>query len=204
MVWIATRKAAEDLERSCDEIVTEGMERSERQAYAQLLLDTAAPGRGCTTCLSAAAGTLRYRLKGVMDQRRRLLGTVLVMASLFACVMCFGTVSLSDARGSFSSLVLTPDVGIVKMYDPQYSDLGDAWDDTALREELDKIKLEHITGLRSPVIDDKMTILLSDGRFASLSDEVLIIHDYHHYNIVADCYLIKSSVNWDALRACCQ
>lgn len=202
LVWIATRKAAEDLELSCDEIVTEGMESVERQAYVRLIMDAAAPGQGCTTCLSSTAGTLRYRLKGVMDQRRRLLGTVLLMISLFCCVMCFGTVSISDTHGNIESLLLTADVEITTVYDTLYSGWPQ-WDDNKLRETLGEIELEHIAGLRNPVIDgEQISFMLSDGRLVTLTDQVLIINDYHRYNSVVDCYMVKSTLDWDAVRAC--
>ena len=200
LIWIATRKAAEDLERSCDEIVTEGMEPEARRAYARLLLDAAAPIPGCTTCLSAAAGTLRYRLKGVMEQNRRRLGTLLLMAALFSCVMCFGTVSVTDAQGSFTDLVLGPDTEIRAAYDMQFSPDAD-WDLVSLRRALDGVELEHIAGLRGPFTGDRqITLLLSDGRYASLSDRALVIRELGRAGGIADCYLVKGGLDWEALH----
>ncbi len=34
-----------------------------------------------------------------------------------------------------------------------------------------------------------------------LMDQVLIVHNYQKYNSIADCYLIISPVDWDALYA---
>lgn len=62
LMWIATRKASDDLELSCDEIVLENMDEGMRRQYAELLLDTAGQAGGFTICLSAAAETMRYRL----------------------------------------------------------------------------------------------------------------------------------------------
>lgn len=209
LVWTATRKAADDLERSCDEIVTGEMEAGERRAYANLLLASAASGKGFTTCLSGAAGTLRYRLKSVMDQRRRLLGTAVLMAALFGCVMCFGTVSVSDTRGNFTSLILDPDTEIQAVYDGNSPDTlrwgPDTliWDEPALRETLEGIELEHLAGLRSPVLHGmKITFVLSEGRFVTLTDQVVVIHNYHKYNSTADCYIVNDPVDWEGLRAC--
>ncbi|MBQ9300633.1 MAG: M56 family metallopeptidase [Clostridia bacterium] len=202
LVWIATRNAADDLERSCDEIVIEKMGDLERRAYANLLLDSAVPEKGFTTCLSAAAGTLRYRLKSIMNQQKRMVGTALLMMAIFSCVMCFGIVSVSDTRGSLTSLILEPGTEIQAIYDGKSLDIL-KWDDSALRETLEKIKLEHIAGLRKPVLDGKqMTFMLPGGRFVSMTDQVLVVHDYHKYNSTSDCYLIKSPVDWDALYAC--
>ena len=202
LVWIATRKAADDLERSCDEIVTKDMGDQERHVYANLLLDSAVPGKGFTTCLSAAAGTLRYRLKSIMNQRNRLLGTAVLMVALFGCVMCFGIVSISDARGNFTSLILDSDAEIQAIYDGRSLDTL-RWDDSALRETLEGIELEHIAGLRNPVHNGKeITFVLSKGRFVSLTDQVVIVHDYHEYNSTADCYIVNNSVDWEGLCAC--
>ncbi len=197
LVWIATRKAAEDLERSCDEIVTEDMDEAGRGAYARLLLDAAAPGRGCTTCLSAAAGTLRYRLKSVTDRRRRMLGTALLMAVVFLCVMCFGLVSLSDARGSFAELLLPEGTEITGVFDGAHS-FGTEWDDAALRAAIGGIELEHVAGLRNPATEgESITLRLTGGRFASLTERMLIISDYHN---ITECYLVKSAVDFSAIR----
>ncbi len=209
LVWLATKKASEDLERSCDEIVTEEMEEGERRAYANLLLDAAAPGRGFTTCLSAAAGTLRYRLKSVMDRRRRSLGTALLMASLFLCVMCFGLVSVSDARGSFASLLLTPEAEILNAYDSRVP--GEMQPDgEALREVLEGIRLTHLAGLRKPLLEgDRITFRLSGGRFVFLTDRVLLLQDLGSaarsgHAALYECYLVESPIDWEALRACCR
>ena len=204
LVWIATRKGAEDLERSCDEIVTEELDDAQRKQYAHLLLDEAAPGRGCTTCRSAAAGTLRYRLKSITDRRRRVRGTLLLMAAMLLCTVCFGTVSFSDARGSFTELVL-PNAEIQNIYfhDGAGTDLprsaGESRDDAALRAALDGVELEHITGLRDPSDEaGGMTFVLSGGRFAYLTDRKLLIRTY---GSGIDCYLVKNSIDWEAIHA---
>ena len=201
-VWIATRKAADDLERSCDEIVTEGMGDRERHAYANLLLNSAVSEKGFTTCLSTAAGTLRYRLKSIVNQRKRMLGTAVLMVALFGCVMCFGIVSISDARGTFPSLILDSDTEIQAIYDGNGSHPL-RWDDSALRETLEGIELEHIAGLRKPALNGRaITFVLSNGSFVSLTDQVVIVHDYHKSSSTADCYIVNHSVDWEGLRAC--
>ncbi len=205
LVWIATRKAAQDLERSCDEIVTEDMNHDERLAYANLLLDAAAPAQGCTTCLSAAAETLRYRLQSVMEQRRRLVGTLLLMAVMFGCVMCFGLVSVSDARGTFASLILTKKEKAVQDDESGVFVSGRQWDYEALYDELSEIELEHITGLRYPEQEgEQITFCLDEHTIVTLTDQVLEVREYHRGKSWPDCYLVRSPVDWDALRACDQ
>ena len=92
LVWLAVRRASEDLELSCDELVLEGLGREERQAYARLLLSCSGKAPGFTSCLSAAGRTMRYRLKNVVEPRRCLPGTLLLAVVMFLCVMGYGLV----------------------------------------------------------------------------------------------------------------
>lgn len=92
LVWLAVRRAAEDLELACDELVLEGLGREERQAYARLLLSCSGKAPGFTSCLSAAGRTMRYRLKNVVEPRRCLPGTLLLAVVMFLCVMGYGLV----------------------------------------------------------------------------------------------------------------
>ena len=201
LVWIAARRAAEDLERSCDEIVTEGMDAGERRAYAGLLLDAAGPERGCTTCLSAAAGTLRYRLKSVVEQPRRLLGTALLMAALFGCVMSFGLVSFSDARGSFPALLLA-DGEIEYVYDPGHPEAEiNGQTAAALRKALERVELEHVAGLRDPVQEgERVTLLLRGGAFVTLSEDAAVVLRFRRFP-QKDCFLVRGGVDFGAIRA---
>ena len=59
------------------------MDEELRRKYAELLLDTAGSSQGFTTCLSAAAETMRYRLKNVITVRKRWPGTVLLSIAMF-------------------------------------------------------------------------------------------------------------------------
>lgn len=92
-VWIATKKCADDLELSCDEAVLYRRDSEARRQYAELLLQTTASEWGFTTCLSASAKALRYRLKGVMNPRKRIVGSAVSVILLFAVFMgifCLG------------------------------------------------------------------------------------------------------------------
>lgn len=100
LAWIARRKVADDLELSCDEAVLSGADEAQRRQYAQLLLESAGDGRGYTTCLSAAAGTLRHRLRNVVKPARRLSGAFAVSAALFLLITSFGAVAFVDGTGT--------------------------------------------------------------------------------------------------------
>lgn len=107
LVWIAVSRASDDLELSCDEIVLEGASDRERQQYANLLLHTAGRSRGFTTCLSATARSLRYRLKNVMRPSNQKYGIALLAVIMFICCISYGSFVIASDRGTVGSLVLT-------------------------------------------------------------------------------------------------
>ena len=94
LVWIAFRQAADDLELSCDEVVLADADETERNCYANLILNTAAEAKGFTTCLSARASSLRYRLRGIMQTRKTSAGTLMLMALMFVFFMCYGYIGV--------------------------------------------------------------------------------------------------------------
>ena len=90
LVWLAAAKGSDDLELSCDEVVLAGQDERQRRDYARLLLQSAAEGRGFTTCLSARGKSLRYRLENVLKPRKRRSGTVLLTAVTLAVLSAAG------------------------------------------------------------------------------------------------------------------
>ena len=95
LMWVAMRKSADDLELSCDETALLGADAEVRRQYADLLLSTAGDGRGFTTCLSAAASSMRYRLKSVVSPRKRRSGAIIVGLTFFILCMTCGYVALA-------------------------------------------------------------------------------------------------------------
>jgi len=105
LAWVARRKASDDLELSCDEAVLAGADEAKRRLYAELLLKNAGNGRGYTTCLSASAETLRYRLRSIVRPVKRLSGGAAVGFALFGLIMSLGKVALADSVGTVQSLI---------------------------------------------------------------------------------------------------
>ena len=95
LMWLAMNKSAQDLELSCDEVVVASLNEGERRRYADLILRTAGDGRGFTTCLSASASALRYRLKGIVQPSRRRTGAVLVGVATGLLLLTFGRVGVA-------------------------------------------------------------------------------------------------------------
>lgn len=104
-VWAAVKKAEEDLELSCDEIVLKDADDMKRRQYAELLLMTAGNARGFTTCLSASARALRYRMGATLHQDRKWLGAGLLFAVMFLSCFFTGWMSFSTDRQSVKELL---------------------------------------------------------------------------------------------------
>ena len=94
-VWVAMRRSADDLELSCDETALLGANDATRKQYAILLLDTAGDERGFTTCLSASAKAMRYRLKAITKPGKRRSGALVVGLVFFVLCMTSGYVALA-------------------------------------------------------------------------------------------------------------
>ena len=95
LMWLAMRRCAEDVELACDESVTERLDASARRRYAELLLTTAGDARGFSSCLSASAMALRYRLQGVLRPGNRRLGSVFLGLCCFLLLVGFGLIQFS-------------------------------------------------------------------------------------------------------------
>lgn len=100
LMWIAMARSAEDLELSCDEAVLRDRDSTTRRKYAHLLLNTAGSSRGFTTCLSASAEAMRYRLKNVMEPMRRRSGALLLGLLCFVMCLSGGQVALAYGEGT--------------------------------------------------------------------------------------------------------
>lgn len=109
LVWLAMRKSAEDIELSCDESVTFGAGADERRRYADLILSSAGDGRGFTTCLSAKASSLRYRLKNIMQPAMKSSGALVIGIATFLLILSCGQVALAYGGGTGEELIFNSD-----------------------------------------------------------------------------------------------
>ena len=105
-VWLGLRQAAEDVELNCDELAAAPLTETERQQYAGLLLEKAPPATGFTTCLSASAKGLRYRMSRILHPQKRFRGYVpiVLLAALFLGL--YGRFCLAFPAGSIREAVL--------------------------------------------------------------------------------------------------
>ena len=109
LVWLAMGRSADDMELSCDETVLLEADDRKRRRYASLLLETAGDERGFTTCLSASASAMRYRLKNVMHPNKRLCGGILAGLMLFLLMMTSGYTALAYPAGNGQTVLFDGD-----------------------------------------------------------------------------------------------
>ncbi len=230
LAWLADRRAAEDLELSCDEFVLTGADDDVRRRYAELLLDTAGDSRGFSTCLSASARTLRYRLKCVVKPGKRLKGALALGLAAFILMMSFGTVSFAHDRGrlsdfydfsryttitdSFSrqihrSIYYTYNIGPLSSGDLSYFGKRD---DTVL---LDYFSNLEVLALTKPIDTLKGYYIwgdyFEDGQWAGFqlydpqSETVLWIQLWKDWLVVSrgrevQYYKVPGGIDWDSLN----
>ena len=95
LLWLAMRRAAEDAELSCDETVMARAGAAERRLYAELILSTAGDARGFSTCLSASARGLRYRLRSIVKPEKKCAGILLLSLLSFLLVASCGLICVA-------------------------------------------------------------------------------------------------------------
>ena len=95
IMWISRRKCSEDLELSCDEVVLFDCDDAARRKYASLILDTAGEESGFTTCLSASAAAMRYRLKNIVKPNKKFSGAIISGIIFFLLLITNGGFSLA-------------------------------------------------------------------------------------------------------------
>jgi len=104
-IYPALRRLSEDMELCCDEqVLKETGETTEdgRRRYAALILSQASDERGFTSCLSSSAGSLRYRLKRITDEKKKTGGAPAVVLTLFILMILQGNTALEKSPSSLS------------------------------------------------------------------------------------------------------
>lgn len=208
LIWVATRKASDDLELSCDEIVLENMDEQMRRQYAELLLDTAGHSGGFTTCLSAAAETMRYRLKNVVTVRKRRLGTLMLAIAMFLCVMSYGTIAVSNDKGTVAELITeyrTADDIIDIYYQPE-GDLGlsevFAWDGEGLFSYLVSLDVERLSSANEihTIGGQRLSVQFYNPELIELEiyDRMIEVFRFHNGGST-EYYYLRSEPDWDVI-----
>lgn len=212
LMWAAMRKSADDFELSCDESVLLDEPQPVRRQYAELLLQTAGDERGFTTCLSATAGALRYRLKNIMTPGKKRTGAILVGLTLFVLAMCSGYVALAyDAQPGTQRLFDGQDLNAVTVTsvdlwnDPRGKD-GTCMDEDALKEYLASLQPELYTEKLDEYASGEqreLTVMFDtpQGRLSVrlLDQAVHVTRLWDGPDFHSDSYYLKTPVDWDYL-----
>jgi len=217
--WVARRKASEDLELSCDEAVLDGADEKLRKQYAELLLKNAGSSRGYTTCLSASASSLRYRLRNIVRPARRLSGSVVVGLAIFALLMTVGTVAVAGSPDTVEELlfdkapseIAIKDIDTSKWSEEHYGYCSVyGWNESGLTEYISSLRVKQVysgnytfsySGVRYLAVDYEEII---DGEVASLTrflitDELLIANiPYDDYGNIT--FLLEDEIDWEYLN----
>lgn len=218
LMWAARRKVSDDLELSCDELVLTGEDEFTRQRYARLLLDTAGSGKGYTTCLSAAASSLRYRLKHIVRPRKRLSGIFLVALTLCILVLGSNAVALTDSPDTVQAQVFDQSLArgaVASIYLRDWEELPEnrcvyRWDEEALTEYLASLTgrevyttdpyLQQSNGRRALILNYRLetpspwttSLLLCDG---------LLIVEFPYRSVDRKVFLLEDELDWTYLAS---
>ena len=211
LMWKAMSRSAEDLELSCDETVLLGADDHTRKQYARLILNAAGDQRGFSTCLSASAEALRYRLKQITRLGVRKSGATVVGLSFFLLAVSGGYIALAYNGQSGADVIYQS--GDPSQYTLEYLFPGDHDGDAvyqvkdldALHEYLSGLTLYEMTGTYT-FSDREQTMILDLGNRSGtlrlyLSDNGIQIWHKNRLDAPITYYHVPEGIDWDCLDA---
>lgn len=199
-IWIAIKKAEDDLELSCDEIVLKDAGPERRKKYAELLLTTAACSYGFTTCLSASASTLKYRMRAIIHEKKKKLGTILLFTVMVISVFCTGKICFSTERKNVGEILQFHAKSISKASfisndnPDQFTDIEDI---DKLIEYLSELQAERVLFKYDRIVTSEEQILLGIAPDVAY---FYIFGNYMEVNILGNkpkLFHLTETVDWD-------
>lgn len=207
IVWIALRKSANDLELSCDETVLLNTDDATRKQYALLLLDTAGDERGFTTCLSATASAMRYRLRNITKPGKRHCGALIVGAAFFLLCMTSGYLALAYNADSGAQRLYQRDdysgysIRTISKHDYDLHTQFEILDEQAFHDYLAGLTVYELTGNYSFSNSQRYYFLLLDSPSGSqaftLYDDTVKLVWLNQLNRPAEYYYVPGGLDWD-------
>lgn len=215
LMWKAMKHCADDLELSCDEAVLQNADAETRRQYAQLILQTAGNGTGFTTCLSASAEGLRYRLKNIIVPHKRYTGSIIIALVFFLLSMSIGYVALTYEQLTGEEAILAEmgaemqELTEVKLYTQDANLGGTAYtckDETALYQYLNSLPLHKITGNynftpKEPYLELCYPIDLESTARIALSDDSLHFTPFAYGTTFSSYYYITQDIDWTYIKS---
>lgn len=212
LMWIAMRKSADDLELSCDETVLLEADDEVRHQYAKLILNTAGDERGFTTCLSASASALRYRLKNIMKCSMKRSGAVIVGILLFTLFMSYGYVALAYGETTGKETIYQSKDSNLYELDQLYmreqnSDFYANYEcvnEEALYKYLSEIQMENLAGKYKFFNSEKELHIsyktLKGNLYVTLFDRVIRITPADEKDAKVYSYYLSEPTDWECLE----
>lgn len=180
-MWLGMERSAQDAELACDELATAALPEAGRRQYASLLLEGDGDDRGFTTCLSATASGLRYRLSRVLHPKKRRSGIVLICLAMALFFSSFGLVGFAVREDTIKQAVFDrfPNAPLEINTEPLWE--AEHWkecpDPAALHAALDEVGLYR--NLSGGSLDDGSLLmrvrLAKDVEMAVFEDGVWVI-----------------------------
>lgn len=213
LMWLAMKKCAEDLELSCDEQVLQEASSQQRRQYADLILNTAGDERGFTTCLSASASALAYRLRSIMKPEKKRWGGILVAAVFLVLAMCCGHISLAYTEETGAEVIYREEdpsqfrIHSISLPNGKKHSILECREPGLLAEYLSGLTLSRITGEYAFSQSDRELHLLyyhdhnQNLERISIRDQILITTPYNQGRVREQYYTIQEPIDWTYLQS---
>lgn len=208
LMWIAMRKSADDMELSCDEAVLQYTDDETKKRYADLILTTAGDHRGFTTCLSASAEALRYRLKNIVMPEEKSNGAVAVALAFFLLSMTSGFVALAYDGTTGAEVLFQSDIHsgytleVLSSSEPG-SGTFQITDEAQLGQYLSELPMYRLTGQYSFSTRSREMMLQLDMPqrvyWLFLYDDIIELYPLHGANPRPEYYYIPDGIDWNCL-----
>ncbi len=214
LMWISMKRCSEDIELNCDETALIGEDDSTRRQYAQLILSSANDERGFTSCLSASAKSLKYRLENIMNPKKKKKGIVFASVVFFVLLISCQTVTFALNFGLAKDVVLSQDSKIgdrVNIY--RKNESGEAYtnsyevrDKEAFLDYIGNLRLYRLTGLYEYENASNILEFSIDDKGASSSFAVSGGHlsrtVYKEKKFYRENYIFYEDIDEDYLLSC--
>ncbi len=205
-IWFTGKKVSADIELSCDQAVISGLSEEQKQEYAELILNTAGRDKGFTSCLSASAESLRYRVANLFDKKKKSNGIFLIAICLFFVLLPSFLIMPVAEAGYFRDTAYASMISKASVFEEmQYETNGETKRITinhpeAIAEEIGSLSIAVCGETVSPNFDGRIRLIfdLEDGR-------VLYIYIYKEMMTISlaydgvKVYVFPESIDLDKL-----
>lgn len=211
LMWIAVKRSAEDIELSCDERVLVKEPASVRKQYAGLILSAAGDQRGFTTCLSATARAMTYRLKNILHPSNKIRGGWIAALVFVILASTSGQVALAYGQESGEHVIyrdIAPSehqIRTISLPNEKRYSTQSCRDPEALGEYLSGLTLNRITGnYELPEYERTLYLYLfngESGQVVTIKDQFLSITPILQRGHNVSFYQITTPVDWSYLES---